>query len=102
MAHADQPPESLRHLRAHLIDPDISMIAQLDDPRVNHLHDEVERALSRTAWLAGRNLRIEVHEQGITLRGVVRSYYHKQLAQESLRSIPGIPQISNEIEVVTV
>jgi osmotically-inducible protein OsmY len=62
----------------------------------------VESALARSLYLSGRNLRFEFHEDGVVLRGVVRSYYHKQLAQESLKSISGIPRIHNEIEVVTV
>jgi osmotically-inducible protein OsmY len=62
----------------------------------------VESALARRLYLSGRNLRFEVHEYGVVLRGVVRSYYHKQLAQESLKSIAGLPRIHNEIEVVTV
>jgi osmotically-inducible protein OsmY len=62
----------------------------------------VESALARSLYLSGRNLRFEVHDDGVILRGVVRSYYHKQLAQESLKSISGISRIHNEIEVVTI
>jgi osmotically-inducible protein OsmY len=36
------------------------------------------------------------------LRGIVRSYYQKQLAQESLRAISGVARITNELEVVSV
>ncbi len=71
------------------------------DPR-SDLRGIVESALARSSYLAGRNLRFEVHEDGVVLRGVVRSYYHKQLAQESLKSIAGLPRIHNEIEVVSV
>ena len=70
--------------------------------RQYELRDIVEAALARSVHLSGRNLRFEVHEDGLVLRGVVRSYYHKQLAQESLKAISGLPQIRNEIEVVTV
>ena len=66
------------------------------------LRDTVEAALARSAYLAGKNLRFEVHEDGVVLRGVVGSYYQKQLAQESLKSISGVRQIHNEIEVVSV
>lgn len=66
------------------------------------LLDRVQSALLRGPMLAGRNLRIEMHEQSVVLRGVVRSYYHKQLAQESLRHVAGLKSICNEIEVVTV
>ena len=66
------------------------------------LRDVVESALARCLYLSGKNLRFEVHEDGLVLRGIVRSYYQKQLAQESLKSISGLPRIRNEIEVVTV
>lgn len=62
----------------------------------------VEAALARSPYLAGRNLRFEVHEDGVVLRGTVRSYYHKQLVQESLKSIASLPRIHNEIEVISV
>lgn len=70
--------------------------------RQYELREIVEAALARSVHLSGRNLRFEVHEDGLVLRGVVRSYYHKQLAQESLKTISGLPRIRNEIEVVTV
>ncbi len=66
------------------------------------LKDVVETALARSAVFAGRNLRFEVHEDGVVLRGIVRSYYQKQLAQESLRAISGVARITNELEVVSV
>lgn len=37
----------------------------------------------------------------MTLRGAVPSYYHKQLAQESVRHAPNVTQIVNHIEVVS-
>jgi hypothetical protein len=66
------------------------------------LRSEVESVLARSPYLAGRSLRFEVHEDGLVLRGFVRSYYHKQLVQESLKSIACLPRIRNEIEVISV
>jgi hypothetical protein len=68
----------------------------------NALRDTVQAALARSNYLAGKNLRFEFHEDGVVLRGVVRSYYQKQLAQESLKSISGLCRIQNEIEVVSI
>lgn len=49
--------------------------------------------------LRRRRVRIE-HEQGrLVLRGVVGSFYEKQMAQESLRCVEGVSQIDNELEV---
>ena len=78
------------------------MSFRLDLQKPLSLRDLVESALARSSYLAGKNLRFEVHNESVTLRGVVRSYYHKQLAQESLKSIEGVRLISNEIEVVNV
>ena len=69
---------------------------------ISELRGIVESALARGTYLSGKSLRFEVHEDGVVLRGVVRSYYQKQLAQESLKSISGLSRITNEIEVVTV
>ncbi len=66
------------------------------------LRSTVEAALTRSAYFAGKNLRFEVHGDGVVLRGVVGSYYLKQLVQESLKTISGVRRIDNEIEVVSV
>lgn len=64
------------------------------------LSDQVVNALERNPYLARRNLRFETSEGRITLRGVVRSYYQKQMAQEALREVDGIEEIYNELEVM--
>ncbi len=33
------------------------------------------------------------------LRGTVKTYYHKQMAQEALRRVEGVDQIENQVEV---
>ena len=35
----------------------------------------------------------------MTLRGVVQSYFQKQMAQEALRHVDGVHEILNELEV---
>jgi osmotically-inducible protein OsmY len=64
------------------------------------LNDRVLSALKRSPYLAGRNLRFETEHGRITLRGVVHSYFQKQMAQETVRHIEGIHEILNELEVV--
>jgi osmotically-inducible protein OsmY len=63
------------------------------------LSDKVVIALERNPYLARRKLRFETDEGRITLRGVVRSYFQKQMAQEALRDVDGIEEIYNELEV---
>ena len=63
------------------------------------LDDRVLCALERNSYLSGRHLRFETDQGRVTLRGVVRSYYQKQMAQESIRYIDGVDEIANELEV---
>lgn len=61
-----------------------------------------ERVLSlfeRSPYVAHRKLRFETHAGEVTLRGVVGSYYQKQMAQEMLRGLEGIQRIENQLEV---
>ena len=61
--------------------------------------DEVLTALTGNPHLPVRNLRFETKEGRVTLRGVVRSYFQKQMAQEALRQVDGVAGIDNELEV---
>jgi osmotically-inducible protein OsmY len=63
------------------------------------LNDRLLTALERNPYLSRRNLRFETSAGRVTLRGVVGSYYQKQMAQEVLRRIDGVAQIQNELEV---
>jgi osmotically-inducible protein OsmY len=60
---------------------------------------KVLTALEQNPYLLGRRLRFEMHEGRVTLRGVVRSYFQKQMAQEALRRVDGVQEIFNELEV---
>jgi osmotically-inducible protein OsmY len=64
------------------------------------LDDRVMSALDRNPYLSRRTLRFETQEGRVILRGEVGSFFQKQMAQESLRQIEGIDEISNELEVV--
>jgi osmotically-inducible protein OsmY len=47
----------------------------------------------------GRNLVLETRDGAVLLRGTVDSYFEKQMAQEALRSVEGITEILNQLEV---
>ncbi len=66
------------------------------------LDDRVLTALERNPYLARRNLRFETSDGRVTLRGVVNTYFQKQMAQESLRHVAGVHEIANELEVCWV
>jgi len=63
------------------------------------LDDRVLVALERNPYIAGRNLRFETSQGRVTLRGVVASYFQKQMAQEAIRRVDGVAEITNELEV---
>jgi osmotically-inducible protein OsmY len=60
---------------------------------------QIQNALVENPFLSGRKLRIELSEGRVTLHGTVKSYYHKQMAQESLRNMAGVAEIENRLEV---
>ena len=49
-----------------------------------------------------RDLRLELHGEGLVLRGYARSYYAKQLAQTVVLEVLGKTLLVNEIEVQPV
>ena len=74
--------------------------------QTDRIHPQsVERAaqqrLAKTGYHTLRSVECSFRDGRIVLRGEVPSYYHKQLAQESIRNAPHITQIVNQIEVVS-
>ncbi len=64
------------------------------------LQELIYSRLARSPHLAGKYLRIEMSDNTIVLKGTVRSYYHKQLAQETLRPLAAGRLLRNELQVV--
>lgn len=63
------------------------------------LDDRVFTALEQNPHTARRNLRFETNQGRVTLRGVVGTYFQKQMAQEAVRYVEGVAEVSNELEV---
>ncbi len=63
------------------------------------LQEQVHTAISKSPFLTQRKLRYETHNGRVTLLGKVGSYYQKQMAQEALRTIEGVEEIDNKLEV---
>jgi osmotically-inducible protein OsmY len=85
-------------------------------PRNNHLpiHDSRSKAMAtaesaldtlitstiqKNPYLKSRNLRFETQDGRVVVRGIVHSYYHKQMAQEALRRLDGVDRVENHLEV---
>jgi len=63
------------------------------------LDDRVLTALERNPYVARRSLRFETEAGRVPLKGVVNTYFQKQMAQEALRNVAGVQEIANELEV---
>jgi hypothetical protein len=58
-------------------------------------------ALSESPFHELRNLQVDHHEEALLISGTVSSFYHKQLAQEVVRSVCKGIALINAIQVVT-
>ena len=65
----------------------------------HHLKERIERTLLRHPELAQAAIKVVVHDQQLILEGVVHSYYHKQVAQESLKKLLPDYRIHNQMTV---
>ena len=63
------------------------------------LLDRVEKAIQQAPHLNRQHLRFEADQGHITLKGTVGSFFHKQMAQEAVRHVDGVNEISNELQV---
>lgn len=62
---------------------------------------QVEGAVDSSPYLAGCGFSVETDADRVVLRGMVRSYYHKQMAQETLLRIDGVQSVENHLQVAT-
>lgn len=63
------------------------------------LNRKIAAALGRCSYIRNSSLRLDVRSGRVVLSGAVPSYFLKQMAQESLRSVEGVEEIQNELEV---
>jgi osmotically-inducible protein OsmY len=63
------------------------------------LLEQVHGALSRSPYVSARDLRVEASEGVVRLEGAVRSFFHKQMAQETIRRVDGVERIENRLQV---
>jgi osmotically-inducible protein OsmY len=62
---------------------------------------EAEQLLHYSAYLELRNVNCTYHEGVLTLRGIVPTYYLKQLAQSFVSELEGVIEINNQLKVIT-
>jgi hypothetical protein len=59
----------------------------------------IERAVQRETGRGVSDLSVEVHRDGVLLKGHCSTYYCKQLAQHAAMGMPGGDRLKNLIEV---
>ena len=75
------------------------MEAVLDPAIRPALIEQIQGALSRSPYISARDLRVEAREGVVRLEGAVRSFFHKQMAQETIRRLDGVERIENCLQV---
>jgi osmotically-inducible protein OsmY len=65
----------------------------------NVIADAMQRLEKALHVSALQRVRVDFREGVLFLRGQARSYYHKQLIQESVRGIDGVERIVNSVDV---
>lgn len=64
------------------------------------LEERIGFAADDSPYLTSSNISIEPQSQRVTVRGVVSSYYEKQMAQETLLRVDGVESVDNHLEVM--
>lgn len=65
----------------------------------SQLADRAQVALEQNPHLPRRLVQLETQDGRVILKGTVKSYFQKQMAQESLRRIEGVEEIENQLQV---
>jgi osmotically-inducible protein OsmY len=63
------------------------------------LFERIHEALTSNPHVPTRALHVETADGRVVLKGSVRSFFQKQMAQEAIRRIDGVQKIDNLLEV---
>lgn len=66
---------------------------------ISDIHLRAQAALANSPFYELRDLQVQESEQSLLVSGAVSSFYHKQLAQEVVRSVCKGIEIINAIRV---
>ncbi|MBD3672963.1 MAG: BON domain-containing protein [Planctomycetaceae bacterium] len=75
------------------------MIPLRRQPDWNYWVEVARAALAQSASFHGRNLDVEVEEESLVLRGVVRNEFQRAKVYQAVRKAVGNTPLENEIEV---
>ena len=77
-------------------------VQTVDSPRIaedTRLAEEVARKLAASGRFPPGGVRVSSSDGVVRLRGRVESYYQKQVAQATARTVAGARHVINEVEV---
>jgi osmotically-inducible protein OsmY len=63
------------------------------------LFDRICDALTTNPYVPSQDVRVEAADGRVVLRGNVKTFFQKQMAQEAVRRIDGVQQIENLLQV---
>jgi osmotically-inducible protein OsmY len=63
------------------------------------LFERIHAALTTSPYVTSRQVRVETADGRVVLKGNVRSFFQKQMAQEAIRRVDGVEAIDNLLEV---
>ncbi len=63
------------------------------------LFEKIHEALLSNPHVPSREVRVEAADGRVVLKGHVRSFFQKQMAQEAIRQVHGVERIENLLEV---
>lgn len=68
-------------------------------PHQRQVLDGVGRRLQTSGYHQHRRIAFDLHEGVLTLRGIVSSFFLKQVAQALVADVVGVEEVSNRLEV---
>jgi osmotically-inducible protein OsmY len=63
------------------------------------LFQQISDALSTNPHVPSQSVRFEAADGRVVLKGKVKSFFQKQMAQEAIRRLDGVQKIDNLLEV---
>jgi osmotically-inducible protein OsmY len=63
------------------------------------LFEKIHEALTSNPHVPSRAVSVEAADGRVVLKGSVRSFFQKQMAQEAIRRVDGVESIENLLEV---
>jgi osmotically-inducible protein OsmY len=76
------------------------LLVALEEAELNQsLVQQVKHVLHVLHIPALRSLDVQVKNNIVTLRGRVRSFYHRQVARTAIARVPGVTRVVDELEV---